>query len=48
MNGAGQEGYTAKFGVTYVDHKNNCEMTPKKSAWWMKEYMAAKMGLKAD
>ncbi|KAH8146308.1 uncharacterized protein LAJ45_09751 [Morchella importuna] len=41
-----QEGYTAKFGVTYVDHKNNCEMTPKKSAWWMKEYMAAKMGLK--
>ncbi|KAK9382679.1 glycoside hydrolase superfamily [Kockiozyma suomiensis] len=34
-----QEGYTARFGVTYVDYEDNLKRYPKKSAIYMTEYM---------
>ncbi|CAZ82985.1 unnamed protein product [Tuber melanosporum] len=38
-----QEGYTAKFGVTFVDTETG-DRTPKKSAGFLREFMGKKMG----
>jgi hypothetical protein len=34
----GQEGYTARFGVTYIDYEDDCKRYPKDSAAFMREY----------
>jgi beta-glucosidase len=39
----GQEGYTALFGVVWIDYKDGCKRYPKKSATHMKEYFAKRM-----
>ncbi|KAI3454621.1 hypothetical protein Pfo_011284 [Paulownia fortunei] len=37
------EGYTARFGITYVDFMNNLTRYPKKSALWFTEFLKSKM-----
>lgn len=29
------DGYSKRFGITYVDYKNNLTRTPKQSARWL-------------
>ncbi|XP_010528331.1 PREDICTED: beta-glucosidase 13-like isoform X1 [Tarenaya hassleriana] len=33
------DGYTIRFGMTYVDYKNNLKLYPKKSAKWFKKFL---------
>lgn len=37
-----QEGYTARFGVTWIDYQDDCRRYPKKSAGYMRDYFAAR------
>jgi beta-glucosidase/6-phospho-beta-glucosidase/beta-galactosidase len=39
----GQEGHEARFGVTYIDYKNDCKRHPKQSATAMKEYYTSRI-----
>lgn len=39
-----QDGYTARFGVYYIDFKNNLTRMEKESAKWLSEFL--KPGLK--
>ncbi|XP_009758225.1 beta-glucosidase 12-like isoform X1 [Nicotiana sylvestris] len=32
-------GYTQKFGINFIDYKNNLKRYPKKSALWMKRFL---------
>ncbi|KAL5160044.1 Vicianin hydrolase [Glycine soja] len=32
-------GYTARFGIIYVDYKNNLSRYPKSSAFWLKKFL---------
>jgi beta-glucosidase len=34
----GQEGFTARFGVVWIDYKDGCKRYPKQSAAYMKKY----------
>lgn len=36
----GQEGFTARFGVVWIDYKDGCKRYPKSSAAYMKKYFA--------
>ncbi|KAL0339253.1 UNVERIFIED_CONTAM: Beta-glucosidase 42, partial [Sesamum angustifolium] len=35
-------GYTLRFGICYIDYKNNLTRIPKKSAFWFKDFLNAK------
>ncbi|XP_013636002.1 PREDICTED: beta-glucosidase 15-like [Brassica oleracea var. oleracea] len=35
-------GYTARFGMVYVDFKDGCKRYPKKSADWFKKFLNPK------
>ncbi|XP_021891378.1 beta-glucosidase 44-like [Carica papaya] len=35
-------GYTSRFGIVYIDFKNNLERHPKMSAYWFKQLLARK------
>lgn len=39
----GQEGFTARFGVVWIDYKDGCKRYPKDSATYMKKYFAERM-----
>jgi len=32
-------GYTVRFGLIYVDYKNNLKRYPKFSAFWLKKFL---------
>lgn len=35
-------GYTSRFGIVYVDFKNNLKRYPKMSAYWFKQLLTRK------
>lgn len=37
-------GYTSRFGMIYVDYRNNLQRYPKKSALWFKKFLSIENG----
>jgi beta-glucosidase len=40
---AGQEGYSARFGVVWIDYKDGCKRYPKKSVAHMRDYFKERL-----
>ena len=38
-----QDGYTLRFGINFVDFKNNLKRYPKLSARWFRKFLAKKL-----
>lgn len=46
LTSAGQEGFTARFGVVWIDYNDGCKRYPKASAGYMKRYFEDRMAAK--
>lgn len=42
------DGYDVRFGLIYVDYKNNCHRIPKASYYWYKNFLKQQNGMNAN